>query len=257
MRAAFKLSKWYLDCITDLGDASIVCTGTVDWGPICLHCSSLLENTARLVTARHSLWPQAAPNIDSGSLRWRSGALRIDSEWHAGSSEICETVFASDAGSIEWRCLMPRAETRINDRSGLGYAEHLTITIAPWKLPIRVLRWGRFATPSDWVVWIDWAGDFTRRIVYRNGETASASRIDDGLIEFQDGARLVMDRSLVLRQGRLGAQALSVIPGVRDTFPARLLKVNECKWRSRASFDRLGRPPVEGWAIHERVEWPK
>ncbi len=257
MKAAFKLSKWYLDCITDVGDASIAYIGVVDWGPMCLHYSNLLVNTAQFVTARHSLRPQTEPNIDNCSLRWQSGALRIDGEWRADSAGMRETVFASDAGSVEWHCLMPRAQTRIGDRFGLGYAEHLDITIAPWKLPIRTLRWGRFATPSDWIVWIDWLGDFTHRIVYRNGQIARTSLLEDGQIEFRDGARLTMDRSLVLRDGPLGSTALSVIPGVRNTFPVRLLKVNECKWRSLGRLERPGVSTVEGWVIHERVEWPK
>jgi len=85
-----------------------------------------------------------------------------------------------------------------------------------------------------------WMGDFTRRIVYRNGEMAPTSVIEDCQIEFLDGSLLILDRSLVLREGPLGATALSAIPGVRETFPARLLKVNECKWRSRARFERPG-----------------
>jgi hypothetical protein len=152
---------------------------------------------------------------------------------------------------------MPRARTCIHKLAGLGYAEHLNITIAPWKLPVRILRWGRFATLSDWIVWIDWIGDFTRRIVYRNGHMAPASLLEDGRIEFSDGARLTMDRSLILREGPLGATALSAIPGVEDSFPARLLRVSECKWRSHGRFERPGMPAVEGWAIHERVEWPE
>ena len=255
--AAFELTKWYLDCVTGSGDASIAYTGVVNWGPIRLHYSSLLESAAEFVTTKHSLRPQTEPSINLGSLRWRSGALKIDGEWQSDSPEMRETVFASDAGSIEWRCLMPRAQARIHNRVGLGYAEHLSITIAPWKLPIRTLRWGRFATQSDWIVWIDWLGDFTRRIVYRNGQIAPTALVEDGQIEFCDGARLIMDRSLILREGPLGATALSAIPGVRDTFPARLLKMNECKWRSRGRFEGPGISTVEGWAIHERVVWPK
>lgn len=255
--AAFALSKWYLDCITGSGDASIAYAGTVSWGPVRLHYSSLLESTAGVVSARHSLRPQNEPSIDHCSLRWQSDALKIDGEWRADSLEINETVFASDAGSVEWHCLMPRAQARIHNRAGFGYAEHLNITIAPWKLPIQILRWGRFATSSDWIVWIDWLGDFTRRIVYWNGQVAPTSLLEDGQIEFRDGARLTLDRSLVLREGQLGATALSVVPGIRDTFPARLLQMNECKWRSRGRFERPGVSTVEGWAIHERVEWPK
>jgi len=131
------------------------------------------------------------------------------------------------------------------------------MTIAPWKLPIQTLRWGRFNTQSDWIVWIDWLGEFARRIVYRNGVKAPIRFLDDGEIEFCDGTRLVMDRSLVLRDGQLGATALSMIPGLRDKFPARLLQVNECKWRSRGRLECPGKPVIAGWAIHERVEWPK
>ena len=255
--AAFHLSKWYLDSVTDSGDTSILYTGTVSWGPSRVHYSGLLEAVAGSVSSRHSLRAQTEPIIDQGFLRWQSEALKIDGEWKADSGEIRETIFASEAGSIEWHCLMPRAQARIRDGCGLGYAEHINMNIAPWKLPIRTLRWGRFAAPADWIVWIDWLGEFTRRLVYWNGQTAATALLEDGEIEFCDGSRLRMDRSLVLRDGPLGSTLLSSVPGFHDTLPARLLRVNECKWRSRARLERPGATPVEGWTIHERVDWPE
>jgi len=255
--ASFELSKWYMDCVTGSGDASIAYTGALHWGPVRLHFSSLLESTAELVTVKNTLSPQGEPSLAERSLRWQSKSLDVTCEWQADSEEIHETVFATGAGAVEWRCLMPRAQARIHDRSGFGYAEHLSCTIAPWKLPVQTLRWGRFASPSEWVVWIDCLGGCTRRIVYRNGQAEPAPRLEDGRIEFAGGARLTLDRSLVLREGRLGATVLSAIPGIRDTFPARLLQMNECKWRSRGRFERPGVAAVEGWAIHERVDWPK
>jgi len=33
------------------------------------------------------------------------------------------------------------------------------------------------------------------------------------------------------------------------------LEIDECKWRSRGRFACPGALPVEGWAIHEKVEW--
>ncbi len=255
--AVFELSKWYMDCVTSSGDASIAYTGTLRWGPVGLHFSSLLESTAEVVHVKNSLSPQSEPGFDGRSLHWQSESLGVAGEWLADSIEIHETIFESGDGSVEWHCLMPRAQARIHERSGFGYAEHLICTIAPWKLPIRTLRWGRFLAASEWIVWIDWQGDFTRRIVYRNGQATPSSLLEDGQIEFPDGARLSLDRSLVLREGRLGATALSAIPGVRDIFPARLLQMNERKWRSLGSYKRPGSAPVEGWAIHERVDWPK
>jgi hypothetical protein len=138
----------------------------------------------------------------------------------------------------------------------MGYAEHLAMTIAPWRLPLRILRWGRFTSASDWVVWIDWQGAFTRTLVYRNGREAGTRSLGDAGIEFADGSRLVLDRSLVLRKGTLGSTALSGIPGLRNSVAGRLLQVAECKWRSRASFEQQGGPVVEGWTIQEMVEWP-
>jgi len=254
---AFKLSKWYLDCVTEAGDVSIAYTGAVQWGMLHLHYSSLLETTAGRVTTRSSLREQDEPKIQDAALAWHSKALGLDGEWRADSTPLRDTIYSSENGSVEWHCLMPLAKVRLRDRFGLGYAEHLTITIAPWKLPIQTLRWGRFSGDSEWIVWIDWQREFSRRVVYRNGRELSVAALEDDRIEFTDGSCLVMDRSLVLREGPLGTTALSVVPGIRATFPARLLEIEECKWRSRARLEQAGKPAVAGWAIHERVTWPQ
>ena len=150
---------------------------------------------------------------------------------------------------------MPLARAKARERSGLGYVEFLEMTIPPWELPIRTLRWGRFTSSSDWVTWIDWQGDSSRRIVYMNGEMIPCSKIEDDRLEADDGTRLLMDRSLVLRDGPLGTTALSAVSGIRRMFPARLLQMAECRWRSRSRLERKGKTPVEGWAIHEKVSW--
>lgn len=255
--ADFKLSKWYLDCVTDSGDVSIAYVGRVDWGMPRLHYSSLLESTANRIVARHSVREQNEPEIKNASISWRTKAFHTDAIWYADSVALRDTIFSCEHGSVEWHCLMPRARTRFRDRSGLGYVEHLTTTMPPWKLPIENLRWGRFTSASDWVVWIDWQGEFSRRIVYLNGELVPTAVLEDGHIKFDEGGLLMMDRSLVIRDGSLGTTLFSVIPGIRKTFPARLLQVNECKWRSRARLERPSGSTVEGWAIHERVCWPK
>ncbi|HEX7285981.1 MAG TPA: hypothetical protein VF532_07345 [Candidatus Angelobacter sp.] len=254
---ALKLSKWYLDRVTDAGDVSIVYTGAAHWGVVQLHYSSLLESTGSVVTSQHSLREQDEPVQEGDCIRWQSKALGVEGEWQSNPAPLHETIYSSAEGSIEWHCLMPQAKTRFRDRHGLGYAEHIAMTIAPWKLPIETLLWGRFTSAQDSVVWIDWQGEAARRMVFMNGKAVSGAEMDDDHIEFPGGSRLTMDRSLVLREGALGSTALSVIPGIRKIFPARLLQVNECKWRSRARLQLPGKPAVEGWAIHERVSWPK
>ena len=255
--AAFQLSKWYLDCVTDSGKTFIAYVGDLHWGPLHLHYSSLLRSEQNAVTQQNSLRQPSMPVLDGKSMSWNSDHFDFSAVWQSDLSELRQTVFTSEEGSVEWHCLIPVAQVRTNGDSGLGYVEHLTMTVAPWKIPIQNLRWGRFGSASDWVVWIDWQGEFSKRILYRNGETVSASTLDDQQITFADGSRLTMDRSLILRNGPLGTTALSSIPGVTNTFPARLLQINECKWRSRATLECRGRPVVEGWAIHEIVSWPK
>jgi len=254
---AFQLSKWYLDCVTDSGNTLIAYIGDLHWGPVRFHFSSVLRSAGLQVVQQHSLREQSVPLVSNDEVSWNSALFGLDGVWHSDSQAVRETVFESVIGSVEWHCLMPRARACIGSDSGLGYVERLTMTIAPWKIPIQDLRWGRFCSASDWIVWIDWQGEYSKQILYLNGEAVSAASIEDERILFHDGSRLSMDRSLTLRSGPLGTTALSSIPGVANTFPARLLQVNECKWRSRATLERPGSSPVDGWAIHEIVSWPK
>jgi len=257
----FRLSKWYLDCVTDTGDASIAYIGEAVWGKLRLHYSSLLESTGTQVKERHSFRKPSQPHITGGLLHWESDVLDAEGEWKLDSQKstgtgIQRTIYRSEIGCIEWHCLAPRAAARIGMRRGLGYAEYLTMTIPPWKLPIASLRWGRFASDSHGIVWIDWQGESSQRFVFADGEAIGSHAVEDGRIEIANGARLTMDRSLVLRDGALGTTVLSRIPTIRKSFPARLLQIRECKWRSRGRLEWPGRPPEEGWVIHERVDWP-
>jgi len=252
-----KLSKWYLDCVTDSGDVSIAYIGAFSWGSLRLSYSSLLESTGDQVSERRSLGGENEPAVCQNSITWTAKTLHTRAAWQSDSIAVRETILDVPEGLVEWHCLMPRAHALFRDRVGLGYCEHLTMTIAPWKLPIENLRWGRFISPSDWVVWIDWQGEFSRRIVYLNGESVPTPALEDSHIDFENGARLSMDRSLVLRDGPIGNTALSIIPGARRTFPSRILQVEECKWRSRAQLQLPTGEIVDGWAVHEKVRWPK
>ena len=254
--AGFELSKWYLDCVTDAGEVAIAYTGRVRWGRLSFHYSSVLESAEGRVKVRHSLRAPREPVVNNGSIHWRANALHVDAEWHADSAPLCETLLDDESGLIAWHCLMPRARARFGLRSGFGYAERLTLTVPPWKLPIDTLRWGRFSSASDWIVWIDWRGAHPQRRVYWNGTLAPVDELGDEKIRFADGALLAMDRSLTIRDGALGSTVLAAIPVMGRTFPARLLRVTESKWRSRARLEFPHGPAVEGYAIHERVSWP-
>ena len=255
--SAFRLSKWYLDCVTGSGDASIAYTGVLEWRFLHFGFSSLLESTGTQVRQQNMLRDQHDPRTERDSISWKMPKLGIDALWRADAAAVHQTIFECEEGAIDWHCIMPRARAEFGDRRGLGYVEHLTMTIPPWKIPIRQLRWGRFLTADDWIVWIDWDGEFSRRIVYRNGVLLAVSSLEDCKIELASRESLTMSNSIVLREGPLGSTALASIPGVENTFPGRLLRVNECKWRSRARLAHADGRTSDGWAIHERVVWPQ
>jgi hypothetical protein len=56
----------------------------------------------------------------------------------------------------------------------------------------------------------------------------------------------------VLRSGRIGDTALSILPDLASLFPGRIVGLFETKWLSRGALGG-----ERGWAIHEVVRWPR
>jgi hypothetical protein len=262
MISGFELSKWYADCVTEDGDALIIYHAQLHWSTPTIHYSNLLIcEAARPVHSQFSLRNQPAP-VDTGDIDWRSPVWKAEGRWRKTGPPAREILFESAGGCVEWNCVAPRssAEVRIGGEMpyrGYGYVEHLRLTIPPWRLPIRELRWGRFVNASDSLVWIHWRGSYNKQVVYHNGSAESVRLISDREIAWgEDGAVLSLDTVTTLREGTLGATALSVVPSLERLFPSRILGLRECKWLSRAVLRRRGQEDSVGMAIHEVVEWP-
>jgi len=256
----FELTKWYADCVTDGGDACILYSAELAWPPI-RYTSLLRHQDGRPAQSRFSLRKQAAPEARDGCIGWASRRWKVEAEWSRMDGSIREVLFDSPDGTLEWECLAPRSTACLRiagepEIRGWGYVERLRLSLAPWRLPIRELRWGRFINGADTLVWIDWRGPYNRQVVYCNGAAMRARSIGDTGIELSDGAVLRFEASTPLREGRLGATALAVIPHVDRLFPASILNVRERKWLSRAVLRRAGCADSTGMAIHEVVEWP-
>jgi hypothetical protein len=260
---AFELSKWYADCISVQGDAVIIYHAELRWRAATLHYASLLiHRVGSPARSLCSLRRRPAPALQTDQIVWESPDWRAAGIWRDLSPRHENVLFASESGSVAWNCLAPRAAAAVEIDSelaikGWGYAEHLRLSLAPWRLPIRRLRWGRFVNATDALVWIDWSGPYNTRVVYLNGSSVSATEIGDSeLVLAENTAVLTLDTGTVLRDGLLGATALSVIPQIERLFPASVLNIRECKWLSRAVLRRPGRPDSIGMAVHEVVEWP-
>ncbi|MBI5086624.1 MAG: hypothetical protein HZB13_18765 [Acidobacteria bacterium] len=262
MGASFELSKWYADCVTRGGSAVILYHAELHWRTPTIHYANLLTHESGApVRNRYSLRSQPAP-VHYGNVEWTSPVWKVAGRWTETGTAIREVLFESDAGLLEWNCVAPRslAEVRTDDGAvyrGFGYAEHLRLTIPPWRLPIRLLRWGRFVNERDALVWIDWRGPHNKQVVYDNGLRVAAASIGDSAVQIeQNGAVLSLDRGVILREGKLGNTALSVLAHIDRILPASTLAMRECKWLSRAVLRRPGRADSVGMAIHEVVEWP-
>jgi hypothetical protein len=247
----FELTKWYADAVSAAGNFWIGYSARLHIGGFSVSYSSVLDRDGE----RHSLQPCAIAEIPGGVL-WRLPVLGIVGNWRGAGHPIRKLLYEDSEGSVDWECLLPSASAETGGVTGLGYVERLRLTIAPWRLPIRRLRWGRFLSGRNSIVWIEWEGDFTSRWVFRNGEPVAAARIDDDGLVLERGAVLRLDRGLVIRSGPLGSTLLAAVPGLNRFAPMRMLQVEECKWRSAAILDMPGASADRGWAIHEVVTWP-
>jgi hypothetical protein len=258
-----RLRKWYLDLVTGEGDAIILYWARLDGFGLAIHYSALLvARRGFSAVTTSSLARVEPPRVVGRAIAWSHEPLGVSGQWPVGGPPLERTLLESDHGTIAWSLYAagPSARVSIGDESlaGTGYAECLETTVLPWKMPIRELRWGRFLTAAgDAIVWIEWIGPAPRLLVLSNrSEPAPGTiSIDDRRVSWTDDrcrSELWLEKESTLRDGALGPQVLSRIPGVDRLSPAAFLKSRETKWLSRGTLN-CGAKTVEGWAIHERV----
>ncbi|MFN2412842.1 MAG: hypothetical protein ABR535_07315 [Pyrinomonadaceae bacterium] len=262
-RPNFLISKWYMDCVADDGSAFIGYAATLRWKALSLDYSSTLRQAGdRPAEVRTSVSrPSTPPNEEGDAIRWRSDSLSTAGTWRPIAMPIEQTILESDAGSIRWRCVAPLADATVSrDKgdtlSGLGYCEHISISITPWQMPIDELRWGRFLTRNSYVVWIDHKGPEPVTLVFVNGRRVERATIEDDMVQLEDGHRtLSLFESRTLREGPLVSTAFSSVPLLSKLLSSNGLMIDETKWCSRGMLTGANLSEEQGWAIHEVVRW--
>jgi protein-S-isoprenylcysteine O-methyltransferase Ste14 len=256
---AFQLSKWYMDCASESGEVVIAYAARLKWRAITLHYTSLLvHEPGKKPRVQTSMRASTEPVLDGDTITWTSEALEASGKWTALATAAPETIYASEDGDVTWHCHQPRsrAEVTIGNRvvRGLGYAEHLELSVEPWHMPIDSLRWGRFVGARSSLVWIDWRGAHDKKLVLLDGKPLASPEIEERAVG-GEGAHLAIEEGTTLRSGKIAKTALEVVPGL-ERFPVRILAVDEHKWTARGALDDAnGRD--EGFVIHEIVRWPE
>lgn len=250
--------KWYADAVAPDGTALIAYHAELRWRGAAVRLGSVLRAPAQgevavLVTAR----PGRAPVFSDATLTWPASRLFSGGRWTPLALPFARTLLSRGGRTLDWSCVAPAARVVIEgdgQLEGLGYAERLEMTLAPWRLPIRELRWGRFVSDRASMTWIDWQGEAPLRLVLHGGRVAAQASVDERHVATAE-ATLTLAAPRVLRDGPLGTLLLSHVPLVGKSLPARLLSLHETKWLARGVLeDRAGRH--EGWVIHEVVRWP-
>ncbi len=136
---------------------------------------------------------------------------------------------------------------------GLGYVERLDVSIKPWQLPFDDLRWGRFLSPTDVVIWIKWSGSTERTTIFHNGIEQEGATLGDQSVHLPSGAVLEFGEEQILRSGQLGSTALALIPFARAFVP-RFGAAHETKWLA-SGIVQGGHEAQTGWVVYEAVRW--
>jgi hypothetical protein len=160
---------------------------------------------------------------------------------------------------IHWHCVAPRADATVRIGGdvvqGQAYAEHLTMTLKPWRLPFDELWWGRFLSPTDTLIWIQWRGATPGTWVWVNGAERRRAGVTEDRVELpEDGVVLDLRGGRVLRSGRLVTTALRSIRAFAALIP-NWRTAHETKWLTRGTLSGQDTTST-GWAVHEVVRWP-
>lgn len=263
--ANFRIRKYYMDCIDAAGNGSIMYHAQLRWGRLAFNYVGDLRFTrdASLGT-RGKLVRTPPPHFElqtPRTLTWDCPALDTSGAWTSKRKVVSKCLLHTAEGEVNWNCLQPAAHAEVKSGgamrlSGAGYTEYLDLTIKPWRLPIEQLRWGRFLSEIESIVWIEWRGPHPLNLVIRNGRQVHGALIGDRtILAEQDEWELHFADSLTLRDGTLLATVFDKIPLVKQSIPVKMLNAHESKWRSRGTFRCKSASPVTGWAIHERVQW--
>jgi hypothetical protein len=255
--APFTLTKWYFDCVAADGRAVIAYWASLAWRKVALTWQNVtLYEAGRPPVSRSSLLPGPAPEVTDDTITCRMPALECMIDIESRQRPIEERLFESDDGVVEWRAEAPAAAVSLELRGfapvqGPGYAERIFLSIPPWRLPIRELRWGRWldTVAGRSVVWIDWRGVQPRTWVFVDGIKAPNAVVTDESIS-AGGVRVLLGERRALHERAL-ADVVVTIPPLRAVVPKSLLALREAKWCSAGVLLDGNAPAQTGFAIHE------
>ena len=252
----FRLEKWYLD-VSDASPAAFIGYAAIlRYRNIRIPYTGYTFFDDRSLKNRNSFRRHTIPEISNDTITLQTPL--VSGEWKRIDPPIQQILLKEDDRVIDWECLMPKASTTVSVNgstiSGLGYAEKITLTFMPWKLPIKELHWGRFLSIDIAVIWIKWIGQHPKDVVFFNGREMQNPRIAKSEIAFETFS-LVLTEAATLREGKVGSTVFKNVPATARLFPSSILSLDENKWLSDGKLFAGNSLVATGHAVHEVVIW--
>lgn len=261
----FHLSKWFLDFTGYDGETMIFYSANMKWHHIPVEYTSWLHyKQDDKVKSGYRFSRVQEPKRNLNKIIWNDLKFGFSGVWRAAATPISARIFESSEGFLEWNCFQPAAkvqiETKEGTKTGWGYAEQLILTVPPWKIPMDELRWGRFISDTDHIVWIELKSQETRNWMWRNSERVNLFSIGDKQLTLPDiDLNLALDQRQVLESEKkiasVTGKIVRFIPGFNKFMPVNFLLSDETKWLSRGTLTQNGITKTEGFAIHELVQF--
>jgi len=259
----FTLTKWYLDVVGDDGTVAVVYSARLGWGGARVSYGSRLVSRPGEPAEERSTFSDAGQvhaGEGTGALTWSHAGLDAHGRWQGLAPPITQRLLETPQGDILWHCAAPCARVELDAGSkrisGLGYAEQLTLTLPPWRLPFRFLRWGRFVSAGDHVIWTAWRGQDERQFIWHEQELQPHAVLEAGGVRGLAGHRALHvgpPRDVCARPAL--SRIIDRLPSAVRRLAAPMEGMFEHK---QVAPSRLVTPDGRahpGWSLFEEVRW--
>jgi len=247
--ASFLLAKWYMDCVTEEGEAAILYFADLHWRAIRARIGSVLTTGPDETPVTRTSLGRYELDSSAEMILVAHPKLKIRGCWERDAEPFRRTMYEEKEGSVIWDCVQPRSRVRVaignRELIGLGYAECLRVTVSPRQLPLRELRWGRFVAENQSLAWVDWRGTHSSSVAVVDGREAALRSVTHERVVAGD-AVLDIAPGISLRAGRLGSTILPGASGLRKLFPRSLFNIDEEKTWDREHLRSRNRSTKAG-----------
>ena len=103
VRDKFYLKKWFLDCVSEEGEAMIFYAAKLKWHGLVVPYTSWLHHNPVAGTSQRSRFHNIhMPEKNDRSIYWKDSRFQIDGKWDTHVSPIQARLFESDEGYLDW-----------------------------------------------------------------------------------------------------------------------------------------------------------